>query len=100
MCEVRHDQVIQQLNAKDLSRIFQSLCDLVVLVAGGEDSGRMVVCDDDGDGSSEDGSLEDFSWMNDRHVGGADGDDRVTDNLMGSVKVQGDAVLSTVVGQD
>lgn len=92
--------MIQQLDAKDFTRVFQSLCDLVVLVAGGEDSGGMVVGDDDGNGSGEDGSLEDFSWMNDRHIGGADGDDRVTDNLMGSVKVQGNAVLSTVVGED
>ena len=92
--------MIQQFDPKDLSRVFQSLRDLVVLVAGGEDSGGMVVGDDDGDGSGEDGSLEDFSWMHDRHVGCADGDDRVADNLIGSVKIKGDAVFSTVVGQD
>ena len=59
----------------------------------------MVVGDNDGDGSGEDGSLEDLSWMHDRHVGCADGDDRVADNLLGSVKVQGNAVFSTVIGE-
>lgn len=92
--------MIQQLDTKNLSRVFQSLRDLVVFVAGGEDSGGMVVGDDDGDGSGEDGSLEDFSWMYDGHVGCTDRDDRVADNLMGSIKVEGNAVLSTVVGED
>lgn len=91
--------MIQQFDAKDFTGVFQSLRYLVVLVAGGEDSGGMVVGDDDGDGSREDGSLVDFSGMHDRHVGCADGDDRVADYLMGSVKIQGDAMFSTVIGE-
>lgn len=98
--QVGHDQVIQQLDAKDFPGVFQSLCDLMVFIAGGEDSGGMVVGDDDGDGSGEDGSLVDFSWMYDRHVGCADRDDRVADNLMGSIKIQGDTVFATVVGEN
>jgi hypothetical protein len=99
MCIVPHDYMIQQFDAKDFTGVFQPLRDLVILVAGGEDSGGMVVGDDDGDGSGEDGSLEDFSGMHDGHVCSADRDNRVADNLMGSVKIEGDAVFSTVIGE-
>ncbi len=66
--------MIQQFDAKDFTGFSQSLCDLVIFVAGGEDSGGMVVGDDDGDGSRENGSLKHFSWMHDGHVADADSD--------------------------
>ncbi len=92
--------MIHDLDTEDFSGVFESLRDFVVLGAGGEDSGGMVVGYDNGDGSGEDCSLKDFSWMDHGRIGRSNRNDRVAGNLMGSVKVQGDEVFSAVVGED
>lgn len=63
MCNIRDDQMIQQLDPKDFSGFFQSLRDFVVFFARRQNPGWVVVGDDDRDRSGEDGSLENFTRM-------------------------------------
>ncbi len=60
----------------------------------------MIVGQHYGNGTGQHGSLKDFSWGNRGRVGGTDGHDRVGGNLILSIKIKSDEVLSAVVGQD
>ncbi len=85
---VRDDDVIQQLDTEQQAGFEESFRDLMVFVTGSYGSGRMIVSDNNGDCSSQDRSLKDFSGCNRSRIGGTDRDNRIGGHLMRRIQVQ------------
>lgn len=92
--------MIKNLDPQQFACFSKRCCDGPVVAAGNNGTGRMVVGQHNGNGSGEYGSLEDFSWSNRGRVGRTYRHDRVGGNLILSIKIKSDEVLSAIVGQD
>ena len=97
---VRDDDVIQQLDTEQQAGFEESFRDLMVFVTGSYGSGRMIVSDNNGDCSSQDRSLKDFSGCNRSRIGGTDRDNRIGGHLMRRIQIQSHEVFTAIVRQN
>lgn len=91
-----HDMV-EECYAEELPGLGEAPRDLAILGARARIPARVRVQDDEGDRATEEGRLEDLARMDERLVGGSDGDDLVSDRPVACVEVDRKEVLARVV---
>ena len=97
---MREDDVVEDGDADEASGVAETLREVAVLAARSGVTGGMIVEKEHGDGTNENGRLENLTRVHERCGGGADGDDRVSDRAMPPVEVDREEVLARVVAND
>lgn len=91
------DDVIEDGDTEDASRVREPLRDVEVLATRSRVAARVVVSDQERAGADCDGGLEDLTGVDERGGCGSNRDDAVRDRSMTSIEVDRHEVLARVV---